>query len=152
MLFLFEEKPLEIENKQLIKRLSFHIEDHEHLAIIGVNGVGKSTLLHHIHKNELIDTAMMEQDLSKYDDIDVMDYVMSAYPKLVELRKDLSDIDSLNSYIELDGYNVENNIIIEGNKLGLSSTHFEQKIGTLSGGEQTKVSFLKLFYQMHHYY
>lgn len=144
MLFLFEEKPLEIENKQLIKRLSFHIEDHEHLAIIGVNGVGKSTLLHHIHKNELIDTAMMEQDLSKYDDIDVMDYVMSAYPKLVELRKDLSDIDSLNSYIELDGYNVENNIIIEGNKLGLSSTHFEQKIGTLSGGEQTKVSFLKV--------
>nr|WP_263313092.1 Sal family ABC-F type ribosomal protection protein [Mammaliicoccus sp. Marseille-Q6498] len=144
MLFLFEEKRLEIDNKVLIPNLTFYIEERDHVAIVGVNGVGKSTLLNVIHDEENIETALMEQDLSQYDDMNVMDFIMLSYPELSNLRKNLSEVNNLNRYIELDGYTFENTIIIEGKKLGLTSHHFEQKISTLSGGEQTKVSFLKV--------
>ena len=33
-----------VEN-QVLKNVSFHIEDHEKAAIVGINGAGKSTLL-----------------------------------------------------------------------------------------------------------
>ncbi|GGI40183.1 Sal family ABC-F type ribosomal protection protein [Mammaliicoccus stepanovicii] len=144
MLFLFEEKPIEVDDKVLISSLTFTIEQNEHVAIVGSNGVGKSTLLNNIHINEDIDTALMEQDLSSYSNYDVLSYVMLSYPDLSSLRNDLSDEFSLNRYIELDGFTFENHIITEGKKLGLTESHFNQKISTLSGGEQTKVAFLKL--------
>ena len=31
--------------KEVLKNITFHIEEHDKLAIIGVNGAGKSTLL-----------------------------------------------------------------------------------------------------------
>lgn len=144
MLFLFEKKSLEIDNKLLIPSLTFIIEENEHLAIVGINGIGKSTLLNKIHHKENIETAMMEQDLTKYGTLNVMDYIMLTYPQLSSLRENLSDLDNINRYIELDGYEIEQNIIIEGKKLGLTERHFDQLISTLSGGEQTKVSFLKV--------
>ena len=30
---------------EILKNISFHIEDHEKAAIVGINGAGKSTLL-----------------------------------------------------------------------------------------------------------
>ncbi|MGO1758464.1 Sal family ABC-F type ribosomal protection protein [Mammaliicoccus vitulinus] len=144
MLFLFEEKPLEIEQKVLIPSLTFNIEDNEHMAIVGVNGIGKTTLLNEIHFNENIDTAMMEQDLKAFENLNVMQFIMLAYPELSRLRENLSELDYLNRFIELDGYDIEQNIIIEGKKLGLTEGHFDQLISTLSGGEQTKISFLKV--------
>lgn len=32
-------------SEEIIKHASFHIEDHEKAAIVGINGAGKSTLL-----------------------------------------------------------------------------------------------------------
>ena len=32
-------------DKEVIKNISFHIEEHEKVALIGNNGVGKTTLL-----------------------------------------------------------------------------------------------------------
>ena len=32
-------------DKEVLKNISFHIEDHEKVALIGNNGVGKTTLL-----------------------------------------------------------------------------------------------------------
>lgn len=31
--------------KHILKQVSFHLEDHEKAAIVGINGAGKSTLL-----------------------------------------------------------------------------------------------------------
>lgn len=144
MLFLFAKKSLEIDNRLLIPSLTFIIEENEHLAIVGINGIGKSTLLNKIHHKENIETAMMEQDLTKYGTLNVMEYIMLTYPQLSSIRENLSDLDNINRYIELDGYEIEQNITIEGKKLGLTERHFDQLISTLSGGEQTKVSFLKV--------
>ena len=32
-------------NRRNLKNVSFHIEDHEKAAVVGINGAGKSTLL-----------------------------------------------------------------------------------------------------------
>ncbi|MDU0265834.1 ABC-F type ribosomal protection protein Sal(A) [Mammaliicoccus sciuri] len=144
MLFLFEEKALEVEHKVLIPELTFSIEDHEHLAIVGVNGVGKSTLLKVIHQDQSVDSAMMEQDLTPYYDCTVMDYIIESYPEIAKIRLQLNHTDMINKYIELDGYLIEGEIVTEAKKLGIKEEQLEQKISTLSGGEQTKVSFLKV--------
>ncbi|MBF0774358.1 Sal family ABC-F type ribosomal protection protein [Mammaliicoccus sciuri] len=144
MLFLFEEKALEVEHKVLIPELSFSIEDHEHLAIVGVNGVGKSTLLIVIHQDQSVDTAMMEQDLTPYYDWTVMDYIIESFPEIAKIRPELHHTDMINKYIELDGYLIEGEIVTEAKKLEINEEQLEQKISTLSGGEQTKVSFLKV--------
>lgn len=144
MLFLFEEKALEVERKVLIPELTFSIEDHEHLAIVGVNGVGKSTLLKVIHQDQSVDSAMMEQDLTPYYDWTVMDYIIESYPEIAKIRLQLNHTDMINKYIELDGYIIEGEIVTEAKKLGIKEEQLEQKISTLSGGEQTKVSFLKV--------
>lgn len=144
MLFLFQEKALEVEHKVLIPELTFSIEDHEHLAIVGVNGVGKSTLLKVIHQDQTVDSAMMEQDLTPYNDWTVMDYIIESYPEIVKVRSQLNHTDMINKYIELDGYLIEGEIVTEAKKLGIKEEQLEQKISTLSGGEQTKVSFLKV--------
>ncbi|MEB7424321.1 Sal family ABC-F type ribosomal protection protein [Mammaliicoccus sciuri] len=144
MLFLFEEKALEVEHKVLIPELTFSIEDHEHLAIVGVNGVGKSTLLKVIHQDQSVDSAMMEQDLTPYYDCTVMDYIIESYPEIAKIRLRLNHTDMINKYIELDGYLIEGEIVTEAKKLGIKEEQLEQKISTLSGGEQTKVSFLKV--------
>lgn len=144
MLFLFEEKALEVEHKVLIPELTFSIEDHEHLAIVGVNGVGKSTLLKVIHQDQTVDSAMMEQDLTPYYDWTVMDYIIESYPEIAKVRSQLNHTDMINKYIELDGYLIEGEIVTEAKKLGIKEEQLEQKISTLSGGEQTKVSFLKV--------
>lgn len=144
MLFLFEEKALEVEHKVLIPELTFSIEDHEHLAIVGVNGVGKSTLLKVIHQDQSVDSAMMEQDLTPYYDCTVMDYIIESYPEIAKIRLQLNHTDMINKYIELDGYFIEGEIVTEAKKLGIKEEQLEQKISTLSGGEQTKVSFLKV--------
>lgn len=144
MLFLFEEKALEVEHKILIPELTFSIEDHEHLAIVSVNGVGKSTLLKVIHQDQSVDSAMMEQDLTPYYDCTVMDYIIESYPEIAKIRLQLNHTDMINKYIELDGYLIEGEIVTEAKKLGIKEEQLEQKISTLSGGEQTKVSFLKV--------
>ena len=113
MLFLFEEKALEVEHKVLIPELTFSIEDHEHLAIVGVNGVGKSTLLKVIHQDQSVDSAMMEQDLTPYYDCTVMDYIIESYPEIAKIRLQLNHTDMINKYIELDGYLIEGEIVTE---------------------------------------
>ena len=45
-----------VEN-QVLKNVSFHIEDHEKAAIVGINGAGKSTLL-----NTLTDAGVLSED------------------------------------------------------------------------------------------
>ena len=66
--------------------MTFSIEDHEHLAIVGVNGVGKSTLLKVIHQDQSVDSAMMERDLTPYYDWTVMDYIIESYPEIAKIR------------------------------------------------------------------
>ena len=43
--------------KQVLKNCSFHIEDYEKAAIVGLNGAGKTTLLQHHRRTASSPTA-----------------------------------------------------------------------------------------------
>ena len=45
--------------KEVLKNITFHIEEHDKLAIIGVNGAGKSTLLRILLNEEAYDDGIM---------------------------------------------------------------------------------------------
>lgn len=58
----------------------------EHIAIVGDNGVGKSTLLNAIYNKYNDSTYLMDQELSKYKNETAINYIMSWYPELLDIK------------------------------------------------------------------
>ncbi len=120
-------------NDALLPPLNFIVAGGQKLVITGFNGIGKSTLLKTLVKHisafsgtfqfaEQVKIGYFEQDLSWEDNMNTPIQIMSEhYPKLgvKEIRQQLA-------------------------RCGVKSTHTTQAIGTLSGGEQSKVKLCKL--------
>ena len=77
----------------IIKNASFHIEDHEKAAIVGINGAGKSTFLKILSgeleptKGEIImdpgeRLSILKQDHFQYDAYPVLDTVIMGNQRL----------------------------------------------------------------------
>lgn len=127
---------ISVNNRYLIKHLSFVLNEGDKLAIIGEEGNGKSTLLKAIlgnndyaEVNGMIDAkgntiGYLEQSMSnKYLNKKVFNY-------LFEDENDYyNKINSFYKYLEM---------------IDLRESILEQVIKTLSGGEKVKISILKL--------
>ncbi len=93
-------------DKTIIEQASFHIEEREKAAIVGINGAGKSTLLKiimgilspdsgevTIAKGKTIGYLAQHQDLSSGSTI---------YDQLLEVKKDILDLEHKIRQVELD--------------------------------------------------
>lgn len=114
--------------------MKFEIRNEEKIVITGFNGIGKSTLLKTImgeikpmageyrFSDTIKSIGYYEQDL-KWENLEdiPLDIISREYPNLTQkqVRKHLSDC-------------------------GVKKEHVMQAIGTLSGGEQSKVKLCKL--------
>ena len=49
--------------KEVLKNISFHIEEHEKVAFIGNNGAGKTTLFHIIQKAGTYQIDLLQQSM-----------------------------------------------------------------------------------------
>ena len=85
-----------IGTQEILEEISFHIEDHEKAAIIGINGAGKSTLLRIIAGELTPDrgTCILGRDkslgyLAQYQDISSGETI---YESVMSIRQDLLDI------------------------------------------------------------
>ncbi len=91
---------------EVIKRASFHIEDHEKAAIVGINGAGKSTLLKMIigelasdegevviSKGKTLGYLSQHQDLSGD---------RTVYEEVLEVKRPLMDMEGKIRKLELD--------------------------------------------------
>ena len=91
---------------EVIKRASFHIEDHEKAAIVGINGAGKSTLLKMIigemasdegevviSKGKTLGYLSQHQDLSGS---------RTVYDEVLEVKRPLMDMEAKIRKLELD--------------------------------------------------
>ena len=123
--------------RYLIKGLSFCVDKKDKLAIIGEEGNGKSTLLKaligkcdyakvtgeiNLHGNKI---GYLEQNLSQNDsNKTVFDYLFKDYE---------------------DYYDKINLFYQQLNNFNLNEAILEQKMGSLSGGENVKIRLLKLF-------
>ena len=156
--------------KNLYNDCNFVLNPKEHLALVGKNGVGKSTLLK-ICMNYIVpdDGEIIWQPnlkiryLDQYVDIDktltIKEYLKNAFQYLYDLEQKMiklyEDFDSENDSFEKavqiqnileskDFYNLD--VLIEkiSNGLGISSIGLESLISNISGGQRAKVILAKL--------
>lgn len=132
--------------KLLFKDLHFEIEEGQHVALLGNNGIGKTTILQTLMIQDK-EIGLLEQQLkkSKVLDLTVLEYIMQERPELYHLKLKLeTDLNAMSAYLEQDGYTFESEIITMLHKFNLSERDAERKVITLSGGEQTKISLIRL--------
>ena len=131
--FIFQTEDLVLGyNDPLTKPLNFQLERGQKIALKGMNGIGKSTLLRtllgiqkpfggSVHLGDYIEIGYFEQESSKDNYNTALDDVWAEYPVLTnyEVRQALA-------------------------KCGLSNEHITSQVRVLSGGEAAKVRLCKL--------
>ena len=162
-------------DQNVLKNVSFHIEDHEKVALIGNNGAGKTTLLKILTKEMESDggTISYSKDCSigylkqhmelnstrtVYEELlHVFDEVIALEVKLHEMEAEIaktSSLDLMSSYDALrmefenkKGYEYKSLVkgVLKG--LGFDESVYEKPISILSGGQKNRVALGKLLLQ-----
>ena len=159
-----------IGSKLLLKDLSLTLQENQKVAIIGRNGVGKSTLLgvldgsddEYIGEVNLKKGAVVlstRQEHAEVGDMTVLKYILSELPEYSGLKhtieaypslKDPTDAD-LHEYSDaierfgvLDYYRAEDKILQELEKYQLDSAVANSPLKHLSGGQKRFVELVKI--------
>ena len=156
---------------EVLREVSFHIEENEKAALVGINGAGKSTLLKIImqemsadsgivtlsrgknigylaqHQDLTGDATIFEQLMMVKKDVLLLDRRMRASEKRMagltgdalesEMKAyahDQEEFDRANGY----AYRSEVTGVLKG--LGFEEEDFSKRVGTLSGGQKTRVA------------
>lgn len=130
MLLSAEHLSIKFGSRQLLEDVNFYLNEGDKTGVIGINGTGKSTFLKvlagrlepdggKISRNPNVQVSLLSQNPEMDDDATVLEQVFLHFPK--EFR-------------ELNEYEAKTML----NKLGLPD--FEQKVGTLSGGQRKRVA------------
>jgi ATP-binding cassette subfamily F protein 3 len=156
----------------LFDNLSLEINTKDKVALIGRNGVGKSTLIKIILNEITPDSGdififgqakigYLSQDIIKSLDNTVYEECLTVFSELIELEKQLQEVTELlktdhsekilkrYSYIENEfmvkgGYEYQTMIDMFLTKFGFSEQDYHRQIKTFSGGERTRIAFAKL--------
>lgn len=131
---LFETEDLIIgydKNAPLSKPINLRMERGEKIAIIGTNGIGKSTLLKSL--------LGIVQALS--GKVELGDYLYNGYFEQEMAGTDNTCLEEI--WQEFPGYS-QYEVRSALAKCGLTTKHIESKVRVLSGGEQAKVRLCKL--------
>ena len=159
----------------LLKDITFKIDDHDKVAIIGVNGAGKTTILKIIAGEENYDSGDLfcnkeltlgylkqqhdlAMDKTVYDvGLDVFAPLITIENRLRQLENEMTTDNSeriLNEYDRLtqsfhdkDGYSYPSKLtgVLKG--LGFSEEEFNLKVSMLSGGQKTRLALAKMLLQ-----
>ena len=162
---------------QILRQVSFGIEEHEKAAIVGINGAGKSTLLKIIVGEMEADAGevtftrgktigylaqqqMVVGNRTIYEELrETKKHIFDLEAQIRSLEQTISaspdpDEDLLEQYHRLtteyersDGYQTESAITGVLKGLGFSEEDFGKKTDTLSGGQRTRVALGRLLLQ-----
>lgn len=163
----------EFGDEVLFEGVSFSINDNDRLALIGPNGNGKSTLIKMIlgevekTKGEIAlakgtTIGYLSQEVITDIDNTLEKEVLSVFASLIQEEKMLNElerrisqeVDNLslideygrkqNDFIEKGGYEYHYLINMMLSKFGFHKNDLSRKIMSFSGGERTKIAFVKL--------
>ena len=154
---------------EVLNDISLTIQKGEKVALIGANGSGKSTILKIINKIENINSGEVSirkgavvgylSQVPKEIDIIVKDYIYDSFKELIEIKEKLtnlennlsSDLKIIDKYLKLQekfislgGYEFETKISKVLAAFEIKDEMLERNFNTLSGGEKTICSLIKL--------
>ncbi|MBS6666203.1 MAG: ABC-F family ATP-binding cassette domain-containing protein [Coprobacillus sp.] len=159
----------------LLKDITFKIDDHDKVAIIGVNGAGKTTILKIIAGeenygsgdlfcNKELTLGYLKQQHDLAMDKTVYDVGLDVFAPLITIENRLRQLENemttdhseriLNEYDRLtqsfhdkDGYSYPSKLtgVLKG--LGFSEEEFNLKVSMLSGGQKTRLALAKMLLQ-----
>lgn len=157
----------------LFTNVNFSIENNARIGLVGPNGVGKTTLLKimtgqeesshgEFSVNKDIDLGYIAQENSLDETKTIWDEMLSVFDNLIAEGKKLenlqikisdnpTDQELLKRYDQMQfafeqkgGYTYETDIKSILNGFNFPKERWDHKIGALSGGEKTRLSFVKL--------
>ncbi len=156
-------------NEEIFKNVSLTLDTDWKLCLIGRNGRGKTTLLK-ILNGDLSGSGIVDCDKQfsyfpfevENDDFTTLEVIKNCIAPfkvwedlMNEYMKDETKLNEygeiLEKYIENDGYIIEELIKKEINLIGMDTDKLNQKFGTLSGGEQTKMLLVSMFLRKNHF-
>lgn len=137
------------ENKTISNNLSFALEQGDKLALIGQEGIGKSTFLKALYDKKLVETYAEVKGTSNISDFSVSYFAQSLdekYKNIDAMTYILCD-DSLE--IDPTKYSELDDVYLLFNKLGLATDLLaaNEPMSNLSGGERIKVELVKVLFK-----
>lgn len=158
----------------LFENISFSVEEHDKIGLIGANGTGKTTLFKMILEQNSHDggeiflpksteIGYLEQHVGINSSLTVYEEVLTVYSHLKEMEEKMLELTGnieagigdaaenaqklhkiTEEYKEKDGYIYKN--IVRASLLGLGFTEedLEKSFSLLSGGQKTRVSLCKI--------
>lgn len=109
-------------DEQLLEHVNFEMKPAEHVAIVGGNGTGKTTMLYDIFENKK-DTICISENAK-----------VSMFSQITGSLYD--DAKTLVEILEAKGFDTKNEIENYLKKYGFDGETLDQKVGQLSGGEK----------------
>ncbi len=157
-------------SKLLLKDLSLTLQEKQKVAIIGRNGVGKSTLLGllsgtddefigkvQIKKGTVI--GVTRQEHNDVDDMTVLAYILSELPEYVTLKSTIDNYpdlispteeqlheysDAIERFGQLDYYRAEDKVLQELERYQIDASKANGLVKNLSGGQKRFVELCKI--------
>ena len=160
-------------DQTILERVSFAIQQGERIALVGRNGIGKTTLLEIIAGRQSIDEGVvnrsrecridyLEQEKGEYFDQTLHDFVADARADLVEMHRTIeelqhyleenpSDRDQLErlgtlqqEFERRDGFDFDALVTRVLEGLGFSRDRFGSRLRNFSGGEKNRAGLARL--------
>ena len=152
--------------------VTFEIKGTEKIALVGRNGCGKTTFLRCMCGEDSFDkgTVSMQggitigylaQKVLEHDEWTVEQELMTIYQPLFDIQKQMNELEEvmktdasekiLDRYAQLqetfesmNGYNWESEMKTVFTRFGFPVEELQKKIGKFSGGQKTRIAFVKL--------
>ena len=156
----------------LLKNISFKVDDHDKIAIIGVNGAGKTTILNILIGEESYDSGDLFKSrdlnigyLKQPHDLDmnktIYECALEVFNPLIQIENRMRELESMMSYDhseqvmneydsltqrfnEKDGFSYPSRIVGVLKGMGFIEEDFQKYVHELSGGQKTRLCLAKL--------